>query len=106
MLWRGQNYLVLNKISTKFSTKNALRKKIYFSSQINLTIGERPNNKNIESLNLTRKVNLLRLWRGKIILTDVDQWDNYNAFSSKIDLSWFLLIVLHKLGCLKSFILN
>ena len=30
-----------------------------------LTIGERPNKKNIESLNLTRKVNLLRLWRGK-----------------------------------------
>ena len=27
-------------------------------------IGERPNKKNIESLNLTRKVNLLRLRRG------------------------------------------
>ena len=35
--------------------------------------GERPNKslpikKNIESLNLTRKVNLLRLWRGKVDL--------------------------------------
>ena len=29
-------------------------------------IGERPNNKNIESLNLTRKVNILGLWRGKV----------------------------------------
>ena len=28
-------------------------------------IGERPNKKNIESFNLKRKVNLLRLWRGK-----------------------------------------
>ena len=37
---------------------------IYFSCQINLTIGERPNKKNVESLNLTRKVNILRLWRG------------------------------------------
>ena len=36
-------------------------KKIYFSSQINLTIGETPIKKNIESLNLTRKVNMLRL---------------------------------------------
>ena len=27
----------------------------------NLTIGERPNKKNIETLNLTRKVNILRL---------------------------------------------
>ena len=27
-------------------------------------IGERPNKKNIESLNLTQKVNLLSLWRG------------------------------------------
>ena len=36
-------------------------KKICFSCQINLTIGEIPNNKNIESLNLTRKVNLLML---------------------------------------------
>ena len=36
-------------------------KKIYFSSQIYMTIGERPNKKNIESLNLTRKVNILRL---------------------------------------------
>ena len=36
-------------------------KKICFSCQINLTTGERPNKKNIEYLNLTRKVNLLRL---------------------------------------------
>ena len=32
---------------------------------MNLTIGVRPNKKNIESLNLTRKKNLLRLWCGK-----------------------------------------
>ena len=30
-----------------------------------LTIGERPNKKNIESLDLAQKVNLLKLWRGK-----------------------------------------
>ena len=30
-------------------------------SQIKLTIGERQNKKNIESFNLTQKVNLLRL---------------------------------------------
>ena len=36
-------------------------KKIYFSYQIYLTKGERPNKKNIESLNLTQKVNILRL---------------------------------------------
>ena len=30
-----------------------------------LTIGEIPNKKNIESLDLTRKVNILRLLRGK-----------------------------------------
>ena len=36
-------------------------KKICFSCQINLTIGERPNKKDIESLNLTRKVNILSL---------------------------------------------
>ena len=43
-------------------------KKIRFSCQINLTIGERPNMKNIEPLNLTRKVNLLRLLRENWIL--------------------------------------
>ena len=32
-----------------------------------MTIGGRPNKKNIESLDLTRKVNFLRLWRGKNI---------------------------------------
>ena len=42
-------------------------KKICFSCLINLKIGERPNKKNIESLNLTRKLNLLRLWRGNDI---------------------------------------
>ena len=31
-----------------------------------LTIGERPNHKNIKLLDLTQKVNLLRLWRGKV----------------------------------------
>ena len=31
-----------------------------------MTRGERPNKKNIESLNLTKKVNLLRLRHGKI----------------------------------------
>ena len=30
-----------------------------------MTIGERPNNKNIETLNLTQKVRFLRLWCGK-----------------------------------------
>ena len=39
-------------------------KKICFSCQIHLTIGERPNKKYIDSLILTRKVNILRLWRG------------------------------------------
>ena len=31
-----------------------------------MTIGERPNMKNIESFNLTQKVNILSLWRGNI----------------------------------------
>ena len=35
---------------------------------LNLTIGERPNKKHIESLNLTSKVNILRLSRGKYYL--------------------------------------
>ena len=39
-----------------------------------MTIGERPNKKNIESLNLTRKVNLLRLWRGKYFLMCPKHW--------------------------------
>ena len=43
-------------------------KKICFSCQISVTIGERPNKKNIESLNLTRKVKFLMLWRGKSVL--------------------------------------
>ena len=45
-------------------------KKIYFSCKINLTIGERPNKKNIESLNLTRKVSFNAL-------TCKKQWDTY-----------------------------
>ena len=32
------------------------------------TIGERPNKKNIDPLNLTQKVNLLRLWRVNSVL--------------------------------------
>ena len=36
-------------------------KNICFSCEINLTIGERPDKKNIGSLNFTQKVNLLRL---------------------------------------------
>ena len=35
-------------------------KKIYFSCQINLTIGERPNKKSIESLNKTLICHLIR----------------------------------------------
>ena len=41
---------------------------MYFPCQINLTLGERPNKKNIESLNWTRKVNILRLWRGNYLI--------------------------------------
>ena len=74
----GQHYLVLNTISTllfhflglfiiskwiKQYFKLKMLKKICFSCYINLTIGEWTNKKIIESLNLTRKVNLLRLWR-------------------------------------------
>ena len=65
----GQHFLVLNMISTlsfhflglftiskwiKQYFRHKRLKKIYFSCQINLTIGERTNKKNIESLNLTR----------------------------------------------------
>ena len=55
-------------------------KKIYFSYQINLTI--RPNKKNIESLNinLKRKVNILRLWRGNLFLgKERRQWQWQNS---------------------------
>ena len=45
-----------------FDVKVLLR--FYLFCQINLTIGERPNKKYIQLLNLTRKVNLLRLRRG------------------------------------------
>ena len=34
-------------------------------------IGERPNKKNIELSILTRKVNLLRLWRGNIFFGNI-----------------------------------
>ena len=76
----GEQYLVLNKISTlwfhllglftiskwiKQYFPHKMLKKISFKCQINLTIGEEPNKKNIESLNLTQKENLLRLWREK-----------------------------------------
>ena len=42
-------------------------KKICFSCQINLTIGERPYKKNIESLNLTQEENLSWLLTWKIM---------------------------------------
>ena len=45
---------------------------IYFSGKINLTIGERPNKKNIESLNLTWKVNILRFRRGIVLLSQLE----------------------------------
>ena len=38
-------------------------RKIYFSYQINLTKGERPNKKNIESLNLTCKYLKALTWK-------------------------------------------
>ena len=77
----GQHNLVLNKISMLefhflglFTISKWIKqyfpfkrpKKIYFSCQINLTIRERPNKKNIETLNSTWKVNILRFWCGKI----------------------------------------
>ena len=80
---RGKHYLFLNMISAfQFNLLGLLTifkwikqyfprkmlKKICFSCKINLTIGERPNKKYIESLNLTRKANLLRLWRGNTII--------------------------------------
>ena len=55
--YRVKNF---NSITKQYFPRKML-KKICFSYQINLTIGERPNTKNIESLILTRKVNLLRL---------------------------------------------
>ena len=54
----------LSELNNIFHVKGL--KNIYFSGQINLTIGERPNKKNIELLNLTRKVNILTLWRGNV----------------------------------------
>ena len=36
-----------------------------------LTIGERPNKKNIESLDLIRKVNLLRLWHENNVILKI-----------------------------------
>ena len=55
-----------------------------------MTIGETPNKKNIESLNFTRKVNLLRLWRGKILI-----WllNHFKAFLDVEDFSSFIGIV-------------
>ena len=37
-----------------------------------LTIGERPNKKNVESLDLTQKVNILRLLRGNVYFHKCD----------------------------------
>jgi hypothetical protein len=48
-------------------------KKICFLCQINLTLGEIPDKKNIESLNLKRKENLLRLWCGNYIFQKDEQ---------------------------------
>ena len=46
-----------------------MHKKICFSFQNNLKIGERPKKKNIESLNLTQKVNLKDLtWKSRLFL--------------------------------------
>ena len=44
-------------------------KKICFSYQINLTIGERPNKKNIESLNLTRKAKHVNDLKSNVLFT-------------------------------------
>ena len=41
-----------------------------------LRIGERPNKKNIESLDLTLKVNLLRLWHGNSVWHQKSQTTN------------------------------
>ena len=71
---KGHHYLVLNKISTLWFnfldlfTKSKWIKQyfpLYFLLLMSnlLMIGERPNNRNIESLDLKQKVNLLRLWR-------------------------------------------
>ena len=42
-------------------------------------IGERPNKKNIESFNLTQKVNIFRLWRGKVFFLQ-----QKNGFNPKL----------------------
>ena len=44
-------------------------------------IGDRPNKKNIELLNLTRKVNILRLWRGKFFSHQVHGCRKHGSFS-------------------------
>ena len=49
-------FLISKLIKQYFPRKRLI--KIYFSCQINLTVRERPNKKNIESPNLTRKVNI------------------------------------------------
>ena len=54
-------YKFLSELNNIFHVKGEKR---FFFCQINLTIGERPNKKDIESLHLTRiniKVNILRL---------------------------------------------
>ena len=52
-------FTIFKRIKQYFPNKRL--EKIYFPCQINLPIGVRPNKKNIEALNLTRKVNIWRL---------------------------------------------
>ena len=53
-----------------------------------LTIGERPNKKNIESLDLTRKGNLLWLWRGKVLFNQYQRVARlYNLVKCTLDMS-------------------
>ena len=53
-----------------------------------LTTGDRPNKKNIELLDLTQKVILLSLWRGKKHFFSFDinikVWDKYYLVSQSI----------------------
>ena len=56
-------FFTISKWIKKYFPRKKL-KNIYILYSIKLTIRERPIKKNIESLNLTQKVNILRLWRG------------------------------------------
>ena len=113
----GQHYLVFNVIISficiltiskwiKQYFPRKMLKKICFSCQINLTsIGERLNKKNIESLNLTWKVNLLRLWHGNYILMGFKDMGTrkgkqkpiYSWFECLIKLQKFILVILRQL---------